>query len=115
MRTLTWDQGKEMAEHAQFSIDTGVDVYFCDPHSPWQRGTVENTNGLFRQYFPRGGDYSTLDEADLDIVAYELNNRPRKNPRLSNARRSLQPSPTCNDHLTSATFLDSCSGPSGTI
>ena len=78
MRTLTWDQGKEMAEHAQFSIDTGVDVYFCDPRSPWQRGTVENTNGLLRQYFPRGGDYSTLDEADLDIVAYELNNRPRK-------------------------------------
>ncbi len=79
VRTLTWDQGKEMAEHAQFSIDTGVAVYFCDPHSPWQRGTVENTNGLLRQYFPRGGDYSALDEAVLDTVAHELNNRPRKN------------------------------------
>jgi IS30 family transposase len=78
VRTLTWDQGSEMAEHAQFSIDTGVAVYFCDPHSPWQRGTVENTNRLLRQYFPRGADYSPLTEADLDLVADELNQRPRK-------------------------------------
>lgn len=77
-RTLTWDQGHEMAEHARFSVDTGVDVYFCDPHSPWQRGTVENTNRLLRQYFPRGADYSVLDETDLDLVADELNQRPRK-------------------------------------
>jgi len=77
-RTLTWDQGHEMAEHARFSVDTGVDVYFCDPHSPWQKGTVENTNRLLRQYFPKGADYSTLDEADLDLVADELNQRPRK-------------------------------------
>jgi IS30 family transposase len=78
VRTLTWDQGSEMSQHAQFSIDTGVSVYFCDPHSPWQRGTVENTNRLLRQYFPRGADYSPLSQADLDLVADELNQRPRK-------------------------------------
>jgi transposase, IS30 family len=77
-RTLTWDQGSEMSEHAQFTIDTGIDVYFCDPHSPWQRGTVENTNRLLRQYFPRGANYSPLTENDLDLVADELNQRPRK-------------------------------------
>jgi len=78
VRTLTWDQGKEMGQHAQFSVDTGVEVYFCDAHSPWQRGTVENTNRLLRQYFPRGADYSPLTEKDLDLVADELNERPRK-------------------------------------
>ena len=78
VQTLTWDQGFEMRQHAQFTIDTGVQVYFCDPHSPWQRGTIENTNGLLRQYFPRGSDFSQLTEADLDLVANELNNRPRK-------------------------------------
>jgi IS30 family transposase len=67
-----------MGQHAKFTIDTGVAVYFCDPHSPWQRGTVENTNRLLRQYFPRGADYSPLSEADLDLVADELNQRPRK-------------------------------------
>jgi transposase, IS30 family len=78
IRTLTWDQGSEMAEHARFSIDTGIDVYFCDPHSPWQRGTVENTNRLLRQYFPHRANYSPLSETDLDLVADELNQRPRK-------------------------------------
>lgn len=78
VRTLTWDQGSEMGQHAQFTIDTGIEVYFCDPHSPWQRGTVENTNRLLRQYFPRGADYSPLSEQDLDLVADELNQRPRK-------------------------------------
>jgi IS30 family transposase len=78
VRSLTWDQGKEMGQHAKFTIDTGVAVYFCDPHSPWQRGTVENTNRLLRQYFPRGADYSPLSEADLDLVADELNKRPLK-------------------------------------
>lgn len=77
-RTLTWDQGFEMRQHAAFTVDTGVQVYFCDPHSPWQRGSVENANGLLRQYFPRGSDFSKLSEADLDLVADELNTRPRK-------------------------------------
>jgi transposase, IS30 family len=77
-RSITWDQGKEMAEHARFSVETGVPVYFCDPRSPWQRGSNENTNGLLRQYFPRRSDLKLHSQADLDAVAAELNDRPRQ-------------------------------------
>ncbi|GIG03295.1 hypothetical protein Cci01nite_83880 [Catellatospora citrea] len=89
-KTLTWDQGAEMARHARFTLATDCKVYFCDPHSPWQRGSNENTNGLLRQYFPRSStDFRTISQDELDAVARELNGRPRQTLDWSNPAKEL--------------------------
>jgi IS30 family transposase len=91
-RSLTWDRGLEMAKHKSFTVATKVNVYFCDPQSPWQRGTNENTNGLLRQYFPRKTDLSDYSQADLDKVALRLNQRPRKTLGFETPASKLQAS-----------------------
>jgi IS30 family transposase len=88
-RTLTWDRGREMAEHVEFTVDSGVQVYFCDPHRPWLRGSNENTNGLLRQYLGKSQDLRTLTQADLDLIADEMNGRPRKTLGWSTPAQAL--------------------------
>jgi IS30 family transposase len=94
-RSLTWDQGAEMAQHTQLRIDTGMQIYFCEPRGPWQRCTSENTNGLLRQYFPKGTDLTRYGADQLAAVANALNNGPRKTPGWKTPAQKLR------EHLSS--------------
>jgi IS30 family transposase len=100
-RSLTWDQGHEMAEHQRFTVSSGVEVYFCDPHSPWQRGSNENTNGLLRQYFPKGQSLAGITQPQLDEIAAKLNRRPRQTLGFATPAEQL------------AKLIDNPTGPAG--
>ena len=89
-KTLTWDNGSELAKHKALALESRIDIYFCDPYSPWQRGSNENTNGLLRQYFPKGTDLSGYTQAQLNKVAASLNNRPRKTLGVRTPAEALQ-------------------------
>jgi IS30 family transposase len=101
--TLTWDQGAEMAQYERLSAESGLAVYFCNPHSPWQRGTNENTNGLLRQYFPKGTNLSRYGKEELDAIATALNRRPRKtlNWRTPEEVLTKFSQPVQNEHVAS--------------